>query len=240
MKRYRLNTRAQMHGTVREPGYVFTLAEGEVGPHRTVVASNHGAQITDHMNQPAIMQDIPLYDEIDESLDKEREDMRLRHEGEIAEIDRNAQLDELRRKQAEESAVLHAKEAEAAVVLRHQREADALKARQESETAGFKVRQETLDKPKVIIPGETDEQALSMRHKAEAEALEKKHAAEDEAAKARAEAAAAAKNRADAPEAKPAPEGEKSTSWFGESKPAAPADPKAPTPKADALAKFDS
>jgi hypothetical protein len=27
-----------MHGAIREPGYIFTLAEGEVGPRRTVVA----------------------------------------------------------------------------------------------------------------------------------------------------------------------------------------------------------
>jgi hypothetical protein len=27
-----------MHGAIREPGYIFTLAEGELGPHRMVVA----------------------------------------------------------------------------------------------------------------------------------------------------------------------------------------------------------
>jgi hypothetical protein len=62
-KRYRLLTRAQMHGAVREPGYVFTLAEGELGPHRTVVASNHGAQITDHMDAKQDLVDVPLYEE---------------------------------------------------------------------------------------------------------------------------------------------------------------------------------
>jgi hypothetical protein len=41
-KRYRLLARAQLDGEVREPGYVFTLADGERGPHRTVVASNAG------------------------------------------------------------------------------------------------------------------------------------------------------------------------------------------------------
>src|ERR1700722_18840932 len=39
---YRLLARAQMHGEVRQPGYVFTLAEGERGPHKTAVASNAG------------------------------------------------------------------------------------------------------------------------------------------------------------------------------------------------------
>lgn len=38
----RLLARAQMHGEVREPGYVFTLAEGERGPHKTVVATITG------------------------------------------------------------------------------------------------------------------------------------------------------------------------------------------------------
>jgi hypothetical protein len=66
MTRYRLLTRAQMHGAVREPGYVFTLAEGELGPHRTVVSSNHGAQITDHMNATQDLVDEPLYEEIKE------------------------------------------------------------------------------------------------------------------------------------------------------------------------------
>jgi hypothetical protein len=41
-KRYRLLARAQVDGEVRQAGYVFTLAEGTRGPHRTVVASNAG------------------------------------------------------------------------------------------------------------------------------------------------------------------------------------------------------
>jgi hypothetical protein len=41
-KRYRLFARARLDGAVRDLGYVFTLAEGETGPHRTVVASNAG------------------------------------------------------------------------------------------------------------------------------------------------------------------------------------------------------
>jgi hypothetical protein len=39
-KRYRLLARAQLDGEVRQPGYVFTLADGERGPHKAVVASN--------------------------------------------------------------------------------------------------------------------------------------------------------------------------------------------------------
>jgi hypothetical protein len=66
MKRYRLLTRAQLHGAIREPGYIFTLAEGDLGPHRTVVASNHGAQITEHMNAQQELVDVPMYEEFKE------------------------------------------------------------------------------------------------------------------------------------------------------------------------------
>lgn len=44
LKRCRLTARAQIHGAVQQPGYVFWLEEGERGPHRTVVASDHGAE----------------------------------------------------------------------------------------------------------------------------------------------------------------------------------------------------
>jgi len=66
MTQYRLLARAEMHGAIRDPGYVFTLAEGEIGPHRTVVASDHGAQITDHMNATQDMVDVALYEEVKE------------------------------------------------------------------------------------------------------------------------------------------------------------------------------
>jgi hypothetical protein len=74
MKRYRLTTRAQMHGAIREPGYIFPLADGELGPHRTVVASNHGAQITDHMNvENNGLIDEPMYEEYIEPDAKEED-----------------------------------------------------------------------------------------------------------------------------------------------------------------------
>lgn len=81
-KQYRLLARAQMHGEVREPGYVFTLAEGERGPHRTVVASNDGGMAWRHSKEitpddpewPAgwvmpeehtpMLRDEPLFEEI--------------------------------------------------------------------------------------------------------------------------------------------------------------------------------
>lgn len=34
-KRYALTARAVIHGQVQEPGYVFTLEDGEKGPHKT-------------------------------------------------------------------------------------------------------------------------------------------------------------------------------------------------------------
>jgi hypothetical protein len=51
-KLYRLLARAQMHGEVREPGYVFALEDGEIGPHRTVVASNDGGMAWRHSQSP--------------------------------------------------------------------------------------------------------------------------------------------------------------------------------------------
>ena len=73
--RYRLLARAQMHGAIQEAGYVFTLAEGELGPHRTVVASNHGAQITDHMNSTQDLVDQPLYEEFEEKAEAKDKDV---------------------------------------------------------------------------------------------------------------------------------------------------------------------
>lgn len=66
-KQYRLTARAEFHGEIRDPGYVFTLGKDELGPHRTVVASNHGAQITDHMGDAKQdLKDVPLYEEVKE------------------------------------------------------------------------------------------------------------------------------------------------------------------------------
>jgi len=71
MTRYRLHTRAVMHGAVREPGYVFELKDGELGPHRTVVASDHGAQISDHDVKQGALKDVPLYEEVKEESAQE-------------------------------------------------------------------------------------------------------------------------------------------------------------------------
>jgi hypothetical protein len=67
-KKYRLLIRAQMHGAIRDPGYIFELAEGELGPHRTVLASNKGAQLADHdhPDRKNDLIDVPQYEEMPE------------------------------------------------------------------------------------------------------------------------------------------------------------------------------
>jgi hypothetical protein len=80
-KRYRLLARAQMHGAIREPGYIFTLAEGELGPHRTVVSTNLGGVAWRKFSEPWLlppearpidtyeddpMLDVPLYDPVND------------------------------------------------------------------------------------------------------------------------------------------------------------------------------
>jgi hypothetical protein len=79
-KRYRLKTRALMHGAVQEPGYIFTLKDGERGPCRTVVASCAGGMAWRHareltpadkewpagwiMPEEPMMRDEPLYEPV--------------------------------------------------------------------------------------------------------------------------------------------------------------------------------
>lgn len=80
-KRYRLLTRAFMHGALREPGHIFTLAEGEVGPHRTVI---HGADVVhqegdrDADREVPAAKDVPLYEEVVEETPESLEDRQHR------------------------------------------------------------------------------------------------------------------------------------------------------------------
>jgi hypothetical protein len=70
-----------MHGEVREAGYVFTLAPGERGPHRTMVSTNTGGVAWRHFSEPELlppdvrrwhrdkddpMRDEPLFEQIGE------------------------------------------------------------------------------------------------------------------------------------------------------------------------------
>ena len=75
-KHYRLTTRAQLHGEVRDPGYIFTLAEGELGPMRSVSAGSPEAQIADHIGGESGLKDVPMYvalSEEEEGAIEERE-----------------------------------------------------------------------------------------------------------------------------------------------------------------------
>lgn len=177
-KRYRLTARAEMNGTVREPGFIFALEDGVLGPHRTVVGSNHGAQIADHMNQDApSLVDVPLYEEIDEDAERERAEMHVRHAKELADFDKahadavteevTAERNELVSKQRTESRELAHRIAEKRLKDRHEREVQFLKDSQEREKKAFAKRDDNPGPP----PPETNEEALSRRHKAEAESL---------------------------------------------------------------------
>jgi len=85
LRRCRLLARAQLDGDVREPGYIFTLAEGQLGPHKTMVASNDGGMAWRRHQPPhelkqlpdgygwtmpdeytPAMLDAPLYEEVEE------------------------------------------------------------------------------------------------------------------------------------------------------------------------------
>lgn len=63
-QRYRLTERAFMNGAVREPGYEFTLAEGEKGPHRGVVQAEDTISIGGERRLPPAI-DVPLYEPVD-------------------------------------------------------------------------------------------------------------------------------------------------------------------------------
>lgn len=68
-KRYRLTAPAQMDGAVRGRGHEFTLAEGQMGPHRAVrVTHDHidydPANGIDANHVPGEMKDEPLYEEV--------------------------------------------------------------------------------------------------------------------------------------------------------------------------------
>jgi hypothetical protein len=78
-KQYRLLARAQIDGAVREPGYVFTLKDGERGPYKTIVQTNTGGPAWRHFSEPELlptearrfyeekndtMRDVPLFEAV--------------------------------------------------------------------------------------------------------------------------------------------------------------------------------
>jgi hypothetical protein len=72
MKRYRLRAKAQIDGTVRDPGYEFDRPDDWIGPHRTEMlspdlhASSIDAVMDGRFTGPTAPRcvDIPLYEEI--------------------------------------------------------------------------------------------------------------------------------------------------------------------------------
>lgn len=185
VKHYQLTTRAQVNGAIQEPGFRFTLPEGVLGPHKTVVASSHGANVVGHSGA---LVDVPLYIELDEAIEAEREEMRVRHAEQLAELDGTADRAALIAKQQEESRALGIRAAESEVARRHEQELIDLKDRQAAEEETFDEREKNEPVLTVATP-ETDKAALEARHKAEADALAKKQEGEQAAIDARKETA---------------------------------------------------
>lgn len=87
MKRYRLTARAEMHGEVRDPGYVFTLQDGEKGPHRAVSQRPDGSHAAPG-NAPGKLVDEPLYRELS---DEENAAIDEQEAAAVAEADAHAE-----------------------------------------------------------------------------------------------------------------------------------------------------
>lgn len=182
MPRIRLLATCQINGTIHHAGEIVEIPEGQRGPHRTVVASGHGAQIAapryqgdndpdaGYVRQPLL--DQPLYELVDEDIEREQTEMRERHAAELAELEKTAGRDELLKRQAVERAELHRKRMVSAERQRHEQEAGALEERQRQEMEAFEKREQnrTPGPP----PPETDKDALESRHLTEMEDLDRR------------------------------------------------------------------
>lgn len=183
MPRIRLLARCQINDRLHEVGDVVFLAEGQRGPHRTAVASNHGAQIAGNRyigdKEPDAnygLQDIfdePLYVVLDEGIEQEREAMRVRHAEERAKFDRAPERDDLAAKQAREMADIDLKAQESELKARQQRERDTLERRQSGEAKAFDKRAEST--APMPAPAETDKDTLETRHKVEQDHQQRRH-----------------------------------------------------------------
>jgi hypothetical protein len=131
------------------------------------------------MNPPLLLPDEPLFEEVDEALEKERTDLNVRHTKELDELDLNKKRDALVRKHAEERAAFRAKVETATTKKRQDRDNANLKARQEAEDKAFK------DRPPVVVrfPTDANEADLKARHEAEAKKMAEDHEAEEKALK---------------------------------------------------------
>ena len=183
LKHYQLTTRAQINGAIQDPGFRFSLPEGVLGPHRTVVASDHGANVG---GQSGPMVDVPMYVELDEGIEAEREEMAARHAEELAKFDGSADRAVLLARRGEESRALGVKAAESDAAKRHEKELADLQVRQDAENKAFDER--ANNQPVLALaPAETDKAVLDARHKVETDALAKKQEGEQAAIDARKE-----------------------------------------------------
>lgn len=175
MPRYRLLTTAQIDGAVREPGYIFTLADGVRPPHRSHVADSGGAHAADGLSTPRL-RDVALAVEIDEEHEQRLADLHARHAEERAALDRSTERAELDAKHAHELRELAAEGARRDLERRQAAEQADLEARHQAEARGLEQR----ETDRVVVVSDTDAAALRERHDAEARAIAQRHAQERE------------------------------------------------------------
>jgi hypothetical protein len=165
---YQLTTKAEVNGILLEPGSRFTLPAGVKGPHRTVVAGTHGANIVGNSE----LLDVPLYVELDPEIERERDEMRERHQQELNELDPELKREELLAKQREESRDLSLRAQTREIQIRQDKEKQEIEARHEAERQAFANRAQNNPQRGPAPPRELTEEELVARHKAENEALE--------------------------------------------------------------------
>jgi hypothetical protein len=173
-QRIRLLATCQVNGALHYAGEIVTLPDGQRGPHRSVVASSHGAALGDVASQNLI--DDPLFVVVDEGIEKEREEMRARQAEERNKLDHTDERAALVRKQGEEAAAFEIRSAETELHTRQEQEAATLKDRQTAENVAFDKRAETV--PLANPPVEVNKEELTKRQAAETEALQKRQAEE--------------------------------------------------------------
>jgi hypothetical protein len=159
LPRIRLLTSAQINNHVYGPGDIVTLPEGVRGPYRSVAVGG-------------VLHDEPLFVPVDEDMEKEREEMRLRHLKETEALDHTEERRVLAAKHSKESHDLLHKQLVNETEVRHKAEVDALQHRHEAEVVAFDKRAEIL--AAATPPAEVVKEDLEVRQKAEAEALKVK------------------------------------------------------------------
>ena len=71
MAKFRLMAQAFMNGALREAGHIFELAEGELGPHKSVIESHEKIEVGKDSNRhPPVTRDVPLYEPVKEDEPK--------------------------------------------------------------------------------------------------------------------------------------------------------------------------